>query len=92
MKRQNLTKIKEAIRQKCAWPGGYPLSFFFWKCGVYCADCARKEWRLIADQTMHPARDCGWGIAGVDVQWEDGSPCEKCGANLDAYPSEETEE
>jgi len=92
MKRRNLSKIKEAVRQKYAWPGGYPMSFYFFQGGgVFCADCVRRDWRSIADQTLHPERDCGWGVAGVEVQWEDGSPCEKCGCNLDAYPKEEEE-
>lgn len=89
MKRKNISELKKAVREKYAWPGGYPLSVVFRKCGTYCMECVKKEWRLISDQTIHPARDCGWGVAWVGIQWEGRNYCEKCNVCVDAYPSDE---
>lgn len=78
-------KIKQAIRAGYAWPGGYPLSVICNDGEALCMDCARKEWRQIAHDTIKGWKT-GWDAAGVEVLWEGGNTCSHCNKNLDAYP------
>jgi hypothetical protein len=86
-----LRQVKDAIRTGYAWPGGYPLSVICNDGEALCTDCARKEWRNIAHDTVKGWRT-GWDVAGVQVLWEGGNHCDQCSACLDAYPQEEGEE
>lgn len=90
--RRNLSALKEAVRRPYAWPGGYPLSAVTTDGAALCMDCIRKNWRVVAQETLHPSWSCGWGIYGVEVLWEGGNYCAQCNVCLDAYPSEEEEE
>jgi hypothetical protein len=81
-------QAKEAIRSGYAWPGGYPLALICRDGGALCTDCARKEWRGIAHDTIKGWRT-GWDLIGVDVLWEGGNYCDHCNKCLDAYPSED---
>lgn len=90
--RRNLSALKEAVRWKYAWPGGYPLSAITTDGAALCMECVRKNWRNVAQETLHPSWSCGWGVAAVDILWEGGNCCDNCGECLDAYPSEEEEE
>lgn len=89
MKRRNISWLKNAVRQKYAWPGGYPISAIM-EDGALCMDCVRKEWRQVAWETMHGIRGC-WRVRFTDVLWEGGNYCDNCNACLDAYPAEEEE-
>jgi hypothetical protein len=87
--RDTLNKVKAAIRQPFAWPGGYPISIIMQDGSAICPSCARKNWRLIAG-SRH-GYNGGWEPAGAQVLWEGGNTCAECNTNLDAYPADETE-
>jgi hypothetical protein len=69
---KTLASVKRALRDKYAWPGGYPLYIVMADGEALSIDAARAEWRNICYATLHGLRD-GWRAAGVDVNWEDGS-------------------
>jgi hypothetical protein len=88
MKRRNISWLKQAVRERHAWPGGYPLSAIASDGEALCMDCVRGHWSLVARSTVHGWRD-GWCVEGVEVLWEGGNYCANCGKNVDAYPSKE---
>ena len=65
-------ELRQAIRAKYAWPGGYPLFVVMSDGEVLCIDCAKKEYKKIAYANRHNLRDC-WKAEGTDVNWEDTS-------------------
>jgi len=79
-------RVKNSIRQGHALTGCYPLSIIMCDGGAVCTDCARREWRKIAHDTVK-GWETGWRAAGVDVLWDGGNRCDHCGICLDAYPS-----
>lgn len=91
MKRRNIGWLKQAVRQKYAWPGGYPLSAITSDGAALCMECVRKNWSLVAKSTLHRWSD-GWCVDFVDRLWEGGNCCDNCGTCLDAYPSDGGEE
>ena len=82
------TTIKYAIRNRYAWPGGYPLFLLCVDGGVLCVACGKSEYKSIADSIRHDIHD-GWNVNGADVNWEDEDLyCDHCGNNIEcAYPS-----
>ena len=64
---KTLQQAREAVRNKYAWPGGYPLYLLCADGEVLCPDCAKKEWKQVAYATKHPGTDKQWEIAAVDV-------------------------
>lgn len=74
--------VKQAARDKYAWPGGYPLIVVMSDCEVMCCDCARENFDLIGRATRDNDRS-GWAAAGVDIHWE-GPPelCCHCGGEI----------
>lgn len=92
MNNQTLQSMKEAIRQKYAWPGGYPLVLIMDDGECLCMGCAQKEWKNIYQSTKNHERD-GWQAAGVEINWEnpDGSLCAHCNNVLESAYTE-TEE
>lgn len=82
--------VKRAIRDKCAWPGGYPLHIVMHDGACLCVKCARENWRLIAHSTVKhswPADD--WRAIGAEVNWEDAHmECEHCGARIESAYAE----
>lgn len=87
-----MQSVKEAIRKPYSWPGGYPLSIIMDDGCAICPECAKKEFRQVAHDTVKGWKRTGWNATAVDVLWEGGSYCDNCNANLDAYPSEEMRE
>ncbi len=86
----NQTKqIKDAIRAKYAWPGGYPLYLVTSDGAALCCDCGRKEWKQIAYAIMHGLND-GWRVVAPDVNWEDPELyCDHCSQRIEsAYAPE----
>lgn len=82
--------IKQAIRDKYAWPGGYPMHLITHDAACLCMDCARKEWRIICHSTMHGMRD-GWEIVAVNINWEDDRLlCDHCGQSIESAYGEES--
>jgi hypothetical protein len=68
----NMQKLKQAIRSKYAWPGGYPLYLVTADGEALSIDAARDCWRQVCHATMFPEyHDKQWQIIGVDVNWED---------------------
>jgi len=65
-----LRKVKEAIRQPYAWPGGYPLYIVMADGEALSIEAAKAEFKLVAYATLFAQRD-GWQAAGVEVNWED---------------------
>jgi len=65
--------LKNAIRTKYAWPGGYEIFGIASDGAVICCDCMREEYRQIAYARMHNLTD-GWRIDAID-----------CAANTDAH-------
>lgn len=64
---RNLTShaLKQAIRTKCAWPGGYTLFGITSDGGSLCVDCMRKEFRSIVWSRLNDVSD-GWKVIGID--------------------------
>jgi hypothetical protein len=82
--------IKQAIRNRYAWPGGYPMYLIAHDAACLCMDCARKEWRIICHSTLHGMRD-GWAISAVDINWEDESlTCDHCGQSIESAYGEQS--
>jgi len=65
-----LRQAKHAIRNKYAWPGGYPLYIVTADGEALSYDAARTEWASIVYATLHGLRD-GWRVLGADINWED---------------------
>ena len=55
-------EVREAIRDKYAWPGGYPLYIVMEDGEALCVECGKKEYRLLAE---------GWRPEAPDINWED---------------------
>lgn len=85
MSYQSLQQIKRAIRDKYAWPGGYPMYLIMSDGGCLCMECARKEWRLICRAMMFPHYGGGWTAEGAEINWEDNElRCDHCGTEIEA--------
>lgn len=72
-------RIKQAIRDKYAWPGGYPMFIVLSDGEALCMDCARKEYRRLAEATKDNASD-GWRAVAADINYED-TECYCCHCN-----------
>ncbi len=80
--RLRIKAAKDYIRQPYAWPGGYPLALITADGGVLCPDCARKEFRLICEESFRNTNS-GFRVAGVDVNWENVElHCDHCGKHM----------
>ena len=86
----NSLNLRQAIRSKYAWPGGYPLFLVMTDGGALCMDCARAEYKQIARSNRDNARD-GWTPAGAEINWEDASLyCDHCSKRIEsAYAEDE---
>ena len=80
----NMQAIKQAIRDKFAWPGGYPLYIVANDGGSFCIQCARAEYKQIAHDTVKKWQT-GWDCAGSDINWEDSELlCDHCGEKIES--------
>jgi hypothetical protein len=72
-------ELKNAIRNKYAWPGGYEIFGIASDGSVICCDCMHKEYRQIAYARMHNLTD-GWRIDAITctAECEDLTICEHC--------------
>lgn len=68
--RQLINKLKHAIRNKYAWPGGYALILLMTDGQPICTACGKTEFGNILDSTKHQLQD-GWQFADVFVNYED---------------------
>jgi len=77
-------KIKQAIRDKYAWPGGYPLFLITSDGAALCIDCGKKEYRSIVSAIHNNVSD-GWKVEAVDVNWEDNElHCDHCNKHIES--------
>lgn len=58
--------LKDAIRTKFAWPGGYEIFGVTSDGALLCCDCMRAEYRQIAYSRLHGLSD-GWRVEGIDA-------------------------
>ena len=81
----NLTSVslKQAIRTKYAWPGGYQLFGITSDGGLLCVNCMRKQWRNIVWSRLNRVCD-GWRVTAIDSAASLES-AEYCNANADSY-------
>ena len=84
----SLAKIKDAIRNKYAWPGGYPLYLVMSDGDALSIDAAHENWRGIV-----MAHLCGhgcWAVEGVEINWDDPQLyCSQSGARIESAYAEE---
>ena len=90
MKNQTLEKVKDAIRNPYAWPGGYPVYTVMSDGELMCPDCARAEYRLIAQATKDQLRD-GWQAEGSAILYEGPEYCCHCNKELESAYGEADE-
>ena len=85
----NTKKIKEIIRQKYAWPGGYELFFITSDGAAICTDCARANFREICESVKRRIDD-GWRVVGYETECNVDGPiaCEHCYKVIVADPNE----
>ena len=83
-------EIKQAIREKYAWPGVYPLYLITGDCQALCVTCAKKEYKQVAWAIRHRMkRDC-WYIEAADINWEDPSLyCDHCSQRIESASAED---
>jgi hypothetical protein len=68
-----LAKIKDAIRSKYAWPGGYPLYLILTDGEALSIDSARENWRAICAghiPSFEGPWKSDWHVAAIEVNWE----------------------
>jgi len=75
--------IKKVIREKFAWPGGYPMFLITSDGESLCCDCARKEYKQIFCSIKNDLSD-GWKVIGHDINWEDLMVCCHCNKEIDS--------
>jgi hypothetical protein len=80
-----LAEIKSCLRDGAfAWPGGYPLYFVTSDGAALSFSSVRCSWRCVVDAHLRRDKRCGWHIAGVDVNWEDGDLyCDQSGERIE---------
>lgn len=82
-------ELRNAIRNRYAWPGGYPTYGVTDDGAALCIDCMRQEYRLIARARRLKLRD-GWQVVGVDINWEDTSlTCDHCNNTIESAYGED---
>jgi hypothetical protein len=64
------SRIKQAIREEFAWPGGYPLFILLSDGEVLCPSCAKQEYRQLVQATKDQDTS-GWRPVAADINWED---------------------
>jgi hypothetical protein len=89
---KSLATVKRALRDKYAWPGGYPLYLVTSDGEALSIDAARENWREIVRAHLQNDKRCGWHIAGVDVNWENPDLyCAHTGERIESAYCEEQE-
>lgn len=84
-----LTQVKTALRNKYAWPGGYPLFLVMDDGAAVSIDAARAQWRDIV--AAHLAGDVrtGYTVANIAINWDDADLyCEISGARIESAYAE----
>ncbi len=85
-----LADVKYAIRNKYAWPGGYPLYVLMADGEALSVEAARQEWRQIARDTIRKDYRSEWCAYAADINWEDASMyCAHTGKRIESAYAEE---
>jgi len=80
----NTLKLRKAIRDKYAWPGGYPMFLVMSDGGTLCIDCSKSEYKYIAQSNRYNQND-GWKPEGIDINWEDTTLyCDHCNTLIES--------
>ena len=75
-----INKVKDALRQPYAWPGGYPIQFFSYD-GCICHKCVRANFRaVVADTKMGTGP---WNVV-PEILWEPFGACVECNEELES--------
>lgn len=83
-----LARVKQALRDKYAWPGGYPLYIVTEDGGALSIDAARANWAQIVRSTLTQAGD-GWQAVGAEINYEDGELiCDHSGVRIESAYAE----
>ena len=79
MKDLSNKRLKDAIRQHYAWPGGYEIYGITSDGALLCCDCMRKEYKLIAWSRRHGCDD-GWRVVALVLDCDSDGPeyCSHC--------------
>ena len=79
MKDLSNKRLKDAIRQHYAWPGGYEIYGITSDGALLCCDCMRKEYKLIAWSRRHECND-GWRVIALtlDCDLDEPESCAHC--------------
>jgi len=81
-----LHKVKQAIRDKYAWPRGYPLYVVMTDGESLSIDAARENWREVCRAVIFGWNRGTWFPACVEINWEDPDLyCVHSGARIDAF-------
>ena len=81
----NMKPIKEAIRSKYAWPGGYQYVLVMSGGEYLCMDCARKEFRMLCKARVNPWDYPDWRAIAPDIYWEGPTvQCCHCNAQIES--------
>ena len=75
--------LKQAIRTKYSWPGGYELFGICNDGAVLCCDCMRKNYWQIANSRLYKIND-GWRVVAIDCAANYASHvyCEHCNKTI----------
>ncbi len=86
-----LTAVKQAIRDRYVWPGGYPVYVVLTDGDMLCGDCAKENYYSIAWELIKDV-DYGWKPIGTQVLYYEGEQCGNCYKELEsAYGEEDLE-
>lgn len=76
-------EIRQAIRQKFAWPGGYEIFLITSDGAALCCACARENYRQIAWSRRFNCHD-GWKVeaADIDANLNNAIYCDHCSKQI----------
>lgn len=84
MRRVCKLKVSRKPLDSFAWPGGYPLFYYFRDGSVICPDCVNSEIETI-DSDTRTKFGASFELAGCDIHYE-GEPviCDQCNAEIES--------
>ena len=86
-----MNRLKYFVRNKYAWPGGYPMFAVTKDGGVLSHEAVRENYPTIL-RAIRSGADPQWEVVGVDINWEDANLfCDHTNQRIEsAYAEEET--
>jgi hypothetical protein len=69
--RKQWQRIKQAVRDKYAWPGGYPLYIVMQDGDALSIDAAKANWKLLCRAYVSGDTWDGWYAHDADINYED---------------------